>query len=109
MAPRRFAVLAAALFLLGGCGLFESPADRAMQKTPNYKAGYADGCASADAQGTDMRHGNEVRDDSLFDSDKAYRAGWHTGFSACRSTVNRGGNGNAIPDIKPGGQSNLGY
>ncbi|HEY5347357.1 MAG TPA: hypothetical protein VIJ72_04120 [Rhizomicrobium sp.] len=104
---RPLAVFAAALLLLGGCGIFESRADLAQQKTPNYKAGYSDGCASANAQGTDMRRGDQIRDDTLFASDKAYRAGWHTGFAACRSSQSPAPT--SLPDIKPGGQSNLGY
>jgi hypothetical protein len=104
MRPRRLAPLAATLLLLGGCALFECRADRAMHKTPEYKLGYSDGCASAGAEGTDMRHGSMVRDDALYDSNKAYRAGWRTGMSACRSTANPGDNtGNALPDIRPGG------
>ena len=31
-----------------------------------------------------MRRGNLVRDDSLYDSDKAYRVGWAQGHNACR-------------------------
>lgn len=70
---------------LGGCGLFSSPADRAQRNSPSFKDGYADGCADAQAQGSDLR-GNPVRDDTLYDSDKLYRAGWANGYASCRPT-----------------------
>lgn len=105
MLLRRLALLAALPLLLNGCALFESRADRAQQKLPNYKAGYSDGCASANAEGTDMRRDTEVRDDSLFSTDKAYRAGWRSGFGACRSTL--GTSNTTLPDHQPGGGSNM--
>jgi hypothetical protein len=98
---RRLTLLAAALLLLGGCALFESRADRAMHKTPEYKVGYNDGCASANAEGTGMRHDTLVRDDALYESNKAYRAGWRTGMTACRPATNP--SSDAMPDIRPGG------
>ncbi len=89
---------------LAGCGfLFESKAERAMRNTPDFKSGYADGCATANAQGTD--YGRQMtRDDSLYKSDKAYRAGWAAGVSSCRSNLaEQPGTPTApIPDVNPG-------
>jgi len=70
--------VAFALFLatsLSGCIFFETKAMRAMRDDPNFKAGYSDGCASANARGTSFR-GEKVRDDGLFKTSEPYRAGW---------------------------------
>ena len=72
----------AGLVVLSGC---ESAADRALRKSPNFKAGYSDGCASAGTQGANPRDTAPVRDEEAFRANKAYRAGWGTGFNACRS------------------------
>jgi hypothetical protein len=76
----RFAALAALIGLLG-C---ESAADRALKKTPDFKAGYSDGCASAGTQGANMRDTSTARDEDAYQNNKAYHAGWGTGFNACR-------------------------
>ena len=78
---RRLAALAA-LVMLWGC---ESASDRALRKTPDFKAGYSDGCASAGTQGANMRDTEPVRDEESYRSNRAYHAGWGTGFNACRS------------------------
>jgi hypothetical protein len=70
-----------ALALLAGC---ESAADRAMKRTPDFRAGYSDGCASAGTQGANMRDTEPVRDEEAYRANRAYRAGWGTGFNACR-------------------------
>jgi hypothetical protein len=89
---------------LAGCGfIFESSAERATRNSPNFKSGYADGCATANAQGTNYGR-NQVRDDGLYRSDKAYRAGWAAGVSACQSNLasQPGVPRNPIPDVNPG-------
>jgi hypothetical protein len=93
--PFRFAALFAALALLAGC---ESTADRALKKSPDFKAGYSDGCASASDQGANMRDTGMVRDEAAYQGNKAYRTGWGTGFNACH--VYQGGG--AMPP--PSGQ-----
>jgi hypothetical protein len=101
----RLTVLALSL-MLGGCIFFETKAQRAMVKDPNFQAGYSDGCASANAQGTDYRRGNDIRDASLYQSSKPYRSGWAAGYAACNTT--RGGtsdpNYGGMPSSKPPGQ-----
>src|ERR1051325_1445347 len=80
-----FAVVASVS--LTGCGfLFETRAERATRNSPNFKSGYSDGCATANAQGTNYGR-NQTRDDALYRSDKAYRAGWAAGVSACQSNL----------------------
>jgi hypothetical protein len=95
-----------ACVLLSGCIFFETPAERATVKSPDYQAGYSDGCASASAAGTDYRHGDNVRDDALYASSKPYRAGWAAGYATCNTT--RGGTSNpdygGMPSTKPPGQ-----
>jgi hypothetical protein len=82
---RPFALLGfAAALALSGCGLFPSAADRAMQKTPDFRAGYGDGCAAASTTGANPREG-PYRDESLYSTSKAYRTGWGNGFAVCRN------------------------
>jgi hypothetical protein len=87
-----FASRAAAFLLLGlalsGC---ESAADRTMKNSPDYKAGYSDGCASAAGPGANMRDTGRVRDDQAYQGNRAYGAGWDTGFHACGVSRSSGG------------------
>ncbi len=82
MKPGRLLPLLA--LLLTGCGLFNSRAERALKASPDYKAGYNDGCGSAGTQGANRREDSLNRDPEAFASNKAYHAGWNTGFNACR-------------------------
>jgi len=81
-------VALAALLALMGC---ESAADRTMKRTPDFKAGYSDGCASAGTQGANPRDTDPMRDEAAYRTNRAYRTGWGTGFNACR-TYQPGGN-----------------
>jgi hypothetical protein len=92
----RLAALAAVVALLG-C---ESAADRALKKTPDFKAGYSDGCASAGTQGANMRDTDLMRDDEAYRGNRAYHTGWGTGFNACRS-YQSGGSMPRPPDRGP--------
>lgn len=81
---QRFLLLATALPLLSGCIFFQGSVSRQMQKSPNFKEGYSDGCATAGGQPANMRETTDIRDRALFRTDKAYRAGWSAGYTACR-------------------------
>lgn len=86
---------------LGACSLFMSKETRALRKSPDYRAGYQDGCNSAYGQGADKtQDANFVRDEEAYRSNKAYRTGWGRGRSACRS----GGTGytGTLPGTSPG-------
>jgi hypothetical protein len=100
---KRLLPLLLAALTLSACGLFVSSEDRALKKDPNYQVGYGDGCASANAQNTDYRRGDGNRDEQLFNTSKAYRSGWHSGFSACRSgyTQQPGSQQNPLPSAGP--------
>jgi len=69
--------------LLAGCALFESRATRAMRASPDYRAGYQDGCASAQSS-ANPRADTQRRDDEAFSGSPAYRMGWGEGLGACR-------------------------
>ena len=84
----RLGVFLLMAFALAAC---ESTADRALKKSPDYRAGYSDGCASADAQGANMRDSGRVRDDQAYQSNRAYSAGWDTGFHTCGNSQSTGG------------------
>ncbi len=57
---------------------------RQVENSPNFKSGYSDGCASANNYSANMRARTDVRDAALFKTDRAYRAGWSAGYTACR-------------------------
>jgi hypothetical protein len=101
----RFGLVAVVGVSVSGCGfLFETPAEKAMRATPNFKSGYSDGCATANAQG--VNYGRDTtRDDELYKADKAYRAGWAAGVSSCRANLAGSQPGTPqgpIPDSRPG-------
>ena len=70
--------------LLAGCALFESKETRALRASPNYRAGYGDGCNSASAVSANPRADTQMRDNDAFSGNAAYRMGWQEGFGACR-------------------------
>src|SRR5471032_3157208 len=88
---RRLALVLLLPTLLSGCALFESKATRAMHASPDYKGGYADGCASANTPGANPRADNQRRDDDSFSGNAAYRTGWQEGYGACRSMAQMSG------------------
>ena len=94
--PKAFRAAIAVLLAasLSGCIFFETRSMRAMRNDPNFKAGYSDGCASANARGTSYT-GNKVRDDALFQISQPYRAGWSNGFTSCNNQLN----GSTAPNI----------
>jgi hypothetical protein len=79
---------------LAGCVLFPGREDRALQKNPNFRQGYEDGCAAASTAGANPREQQPYRDEALYASDAAYRSGWGNGFSVCR--------GNTAPPVSIG-------
>jgi hypothetical protein len=68
---------------LASCALFQSKATRDLHASPDFKAGYTDGCASAQDD-VSTGGGNAARDEAAFAGNPAYRAGWREGASACR-------------------------
>jgi len=106
--PSRIVISILVALSLAGCGIFfPSARQRAEKNTPSFKNGYSDGCASANAQGSSYRH-DMVRDDSAYESDKAYRAGWASGLYNCRnasSAMPAAPGVGPIPDNNPGGRT----
>jgi hypothetical protein len=74
-------ILAASLAC--GCILFPDAKDKAMRNTPAFQDGYSDGCAAASAPAANFREG-PYRDETLYDTDSTYRAGWANGYQTCR-------------------------
>lgn len=75
-----FGLLCAVSLALGGCG---SMLGNEYANDPSYSTGYTDGCGS----GTSYVPGDAStlrRDSDLWASQKAYRAGWKSGFNACK-------------------------
>src|ERR1700678_2196906 len=105
---RRIALLLLIL-PLAACGLFESKQMRALRKSPDYHAGYQDGCNSAYGPDANKRQDDTiVRDDAQYKNNKAYRVGWDQGLNACRNTGTAAGNlpgtvpSGPVPDMNPG-------
>jgi hypothetical protein len=68
------------------------------QDEPQYDSGYSAGCASA-SRGTGGVIPSRIdRDEQLYKSDKAYRAGWNAGYHAC---------GRSLDDDAMGGGRNF--
>ena len=87
---------------LASCVILGTKADRKVQASPSFHAGYDDGCASATNEGANMRRGDVVRDDALYESDGAYRAGWANGHAACSRLAPTGQSRGPLSDPIPG-------
>lgn len=76
--PKILAV--AGVMAMAGCISAKDTGD--LGSDPNYSAGYNDGCATANArvQGFDE---TITRNQNLFDTSDAYRAGWRSGHATC--------------------------
>ena len=96
---RTLAVLAL-LLPLSACALFESPATRALRRTPDYRAGYGDGCASANSS-ANPRADTQIRDADAYRGNPAYRRGWNEGLGACRSATQMQNNPMAGSGLPP--------
>jgi hypothetical protein len=97
----RYVLILLLILPLAACGLFQSRETRALRKTPDYRAGYQDGCNSAYSPDANKRHDDTiVRDDTQYKNNKGYRMGWDRGLNACRSTGYAGG---ALPGTVPSG------
>src|SRR5579862_7274702 len=97
----RRTVILLLLLPLSACALFPSKQELALRRSPDYRAGYQDGCNSAWSPDANKRHDDTiVRDDQQYKDDKAYHLGWDKGLNACRST---GYSGGALPGTVPSG------
>lgn len=96
-------LIVAAGLTVTACGLVGGPADRAVRRSPEFRAGYSDGCAAANAAGTDYRRGAQ-KNDTAYRNSRLYRQGWASGLQTCR----RGGaklpgrSNSPLPEPTPG-------
>ena len=105
----RVTIILLLLLPLAGCSLFENREIRTLRKSPDYRAGYQDGCNSAWSPEANKRHDDTiVRDDKQYQANRAYHVGWDRGLNACRNTGYAGGAlpgtvpSGPIPDLNPG-------
>ena len=64
---------------LGGC---ITPIDPLVVESPDYQAGYVDGCTTA--QDRQNGFGSRItRVEALFETDESYSLGWRNGYGAC--------------------------
>lgn len=93
---RKQTALAVALFglalTLSGCG---SLFGKDYSGEPDYQSGYTAGCGTGTGY-VEGRTATVIRDRDLWAASEAYRAGWKSGFNACRpSTPTTSGAGEA--------------
>ena len=81
MMLRVMSVVCLAALTLGGCAVFGGPGDRALRRSPSFRAGYSDGCAAATAPSANPRDAK----DTLAGEDRIYKRGYATGFQSCRN------------------------
>jgi len=79
----RVGVALLGLIALAGCAVFGGPGDRALRRTPSFRAGYADGCAAANGPSANPRDEPQA----LTDTDKIYRRGYASGYQTCQRTT----------------------
>ena len=83
--PKTILLVSTLAIALTGCAIFGGRADQALRRTPNFRAGYADGCAAATAQSANPRDDKG----SLEGEDRTYKRGYAMGYQSCqqRSTA----------------------
>ena len=74
----RILLASTALLLLGACA-----GERVNTDSADYSAGYSDGCTSGSSADSYPR-ARVTRDEQAFRSNADYKAGWRTGYNACR-------------------------
>jgi hypothetical protein len=77
---RRWWLSALAAITLAGCATPPAPPAKAAVNltgfTPDFRAGYGDGCASVNAA--------RRRDEARYKADVQYAQGWRDGYDVCR-------------------------
>ena len=78
-------IVSLAALMLAGCAVFGGANDKALRRTPSFRAGYSDGCAAATAQSANPRDDKG----SLEGEDRTYKRGYAMGYQSCqqRSTA----------------------
>jgi len=69
--------------VLAGCGTPPPNPLMGSGHTPDYAAGFNDGCASGRAAQDPVAGFFYTKDVRRFDTDKQYAAGWNAGYSKC--------------------------
>jgi hypothetical protein len=80
MVLRRLVRTTPLLIALAGC------ADAGHQDSPIYRAGFDDGCSTASAPSAGVTR-EPQRNEALSAADEDYRAGWSSGYAACRANA----------------------
>lgn len=86
------AALGLALLFSAGCATSEG---ESLSEQPTFALGYGDGCQTGVERDKSFST-KSVRDAQLFDSDKAYRAGWRHGFQSCGKRDSKAPDGGRI-------------
>ena len=78
----RAQLLIALLLASATCALAACAGDKADTNSPDYSAGYGDGCATGQA-GKTYPPQPPVRDSYAFNHSVDYKSGWRAGYNAC--------------------------
>ncbi|MEZ5894939.1 MAG: hypothetical protein R3C51_00940 [Parvularculaceae bacterium] len=90
----------AALAIVFTCILASCASDPALTEDPAFVAGFGDGCVTAREQDKSFSTTRE-RDEHLFESSRAYRAGWRQGNQECQDPASRINDGGRILGNEP--------
>ena len=71
-----------AFFAFAALGLAACASDEDRSDSPDYSAGYADGCTTGSSRGAHPPY-PVTRDNNAFAHNADYKAGWRTGYNAC--------------------------
>lgn len=96
---RPFAFVFALALPLGGCTLFEKSEPI---ETASYQAGYSQGCNTG-MQRQQPFSDYVDRDQTRFENDRSYRAGWNAGYHACSRPLNDASRGSGPGPTPYGG------
>ncbi len=91
----RLLICAAGAALLAACATSSGLSDE-----PGYTAGFGDGCATAHELDKSFST-KRVKDDDLFENDRAYRSGWRQGYQECQTPYRRVDDGGRILGDEP--------
>lgn len=80
--PKGAAMAAFMLILLSGLAACIAERDQAIVQDPEYKAGYSDGCRTANTRVAGVKS-TIHRNKALYETSENYRAGWGDGYSNC--------------------------
>ncbi len=91
MGLRVIFIACSAALAASGCASTDT---QGLREQPSFHAGYGDGCLTVGEENKSFSTKRQ-RDEYLFENDRAYRAGWRSGYLDCD---------NQVPKLSTGGR-----